>query len=730
MADKSFNLLVAPQTIIFELRTIAQSMDQTISKILKVIYRNRWAASGTFLSVFGGLIIYLWITPRLYSAEVRLILDEKPASSISPLGRDLAQTPGDNSKALATYEELVRSKRVLSKAIVRYKQSVDPSVAQTITLGGIKSELKTEVVPGTQIIELSFRHQDPEVTAALLNLIATGVVQENAETIRSEARATRRFLENQIPQRQQQLVSIEAAISQFKQNYNIVSLEETDSKRLTESIANAEENAQQISAELRQVQTRNLALSQVTDKRNTQETYQSIRGGQHPDLTSLREKLASLESQLALKRESLTEEHPDVQQLLTEKNATQLLYQEKLSSLSNTPSEFQDVNGVAADTVTQQLSEKLILSDIERNELGQKLLSTRAHISDLNKRRQQYPILEKTLASLTRQMETAAQSVNLLKQKLDEARIAEAQIVSNLRIIEEAEKPKLPTFPNIPSLLLLGTIAALIFSVGVVLVIEGVDSKLRDPDDINFTELPILGLIPQQTGKLLQPTLTVADLHSDPALLESFRVLVKNIQYKNDHESRILIVTSAISGEGKSYIASSLAIVSAMMSKKTLLIDADIRRPTIHDAFQIPLAPGLQDILKDNFEEIGTSVIQKTSVKNLSVMTAGYFSHDDIFSLESESTSNLLRNLEKNYESIIVDTPPLMACADALTFSHYFCQTLMVAKLNLTPKDGLKQAIGILQSNNINLVGLAINGSSTKNNEYYRYLKKDYALAS
>lgn len=705
-------------------------MDQPISKILKIIYRNRWAASGTFLSVFGGLVIYLWITPRLYSARVRLILDEKPASSISPLGRDLAQTPGDNSKALATQEELIRSQRVLSKAITRYRQSLNQSVAQEITLGDVKSELQTQVVPGTQIIEISFRNQDPEATAALLNLVATGVVQENVETIRSEARATRQFLENQIPQRQQQLVSIEAAISQFKQNYNIVSLEDTDNKRLTESIADAEKNAQEISAQLRQVQTRSLALSQVTGKHNTQETYQSIKSGQHPDLTSLREKLADLESQLTLKREILTEEHPDVQQLLTEKNATQLLYQEKLSSISNNSSEAPDLNGVAADTVTQQLSEKLILSDIERNELGQKLLSTRTHISKLNERRQQYPVLEKTLASLTRQMETATQSVSLLKQKLDEARIAEAQIVSNLRIIEEAEKPKLPTFPNIPSLLLLGTVAALIFSVGVVLVIEGLDSTLKDPDDITFTELPLLGLIPQQARSVLQSSLLGVDLHNDPVLLESFRVLSRNIQYKNDNKSRVLIITSAISGEGKSSIALSLAIVSAMMSKKTLLIDADMRCPTIHDTFQIPLAPGLQDVLKDNCEEIGTSAIRRTSVKNLSVMPAGYFSRDDVFSLESARTSDLLRNLEKNYECIIIDTPPLMACADAFILNQYFCQTLMVAKLHLTPKDSLKRAINILQSNNINPIGLVINGSNTKNNEYYRYLKKDYALAS
>lgn len=706
-------------------------MDQPISKLLKVACRNGWAATGAFLSVFGGLLVYLLITPRMYSARVRLILDEKPATSISPLGRDLAQTSGDNSKALATQEELVRSKKVLSKAIARHQQSQDNGIAQEITMGDVRSELETRVVPGTQIIEISFSHEDPATTATLLNLIATSVVQENAESIRSEARATRKFLEDQIPRKQQQLVSIEAAISQFKQNYNIVSLEGTDNKRLTQSITEAEKVAEDISAQLRQAQARNLALSKVTGKDTPQETYQSTKAGQDPELISLRSQLADLESQLKLKRESLTEEHPDIQKLLNEKNAAQLLYQEKLLNLSDNQSEVQNPNSVAADKVTQDLSEKLILSDVEQKELREKLLSNQEYISSLKDRRQQFPVLEKTLASLTRQMETATQSVKLLKQKLDEARIAEAQLVSNLRIIEEAAKPSSPTSPNTPSLLFLGTVAAFVFSIGIILVLEGLDNTLRDPDDIDtLTELPLLGLIPQQNRSLLQSTLPEIDLYSDPVLLESFRTLSKNIQFKNSSESKVLIVTSAISNEGKSHIASSLAIVSAMMSKKTLLIDADMRRPSIHNSFQLLLKPGLQDILRNGSAEANSTAVQQTPIKNLSVITAGHFSNDNAFSFESQNINSLLNSLERSYESIIIDTPPVMACADALTLSHGSCQTLIVAKLNLTPRDVLKRAIDIFHSNNVNLVGLVINGSNSRIDKYYQRLQKDYALAS
>ncbi|WP_299413503.1 P-loop NTPase [Acaryochloris sp. IP29b_bin.148] len=709
-------------------------MDQSISKILKVAYRNRWAAAGAFLSVFGGLLIYILITPRMYSAKVRLMLDEKPATSISPLGRDLAQPPGNSNKALATQEELVRSKKVLSKAIALYQQSTDNNLAEEITFGAVKNELETQVVPGTQIIEISLNHVDPSTTAALLNLIATGVVEENAETIRSEARATRQFLEKQIPHRQQQLVSIEAAISQFKQKYNIVSLGDTDNKRLTQSIADAEKVAEDISAQIRQTQARNIALSQVTGRSTPQATYESTKAGQDPELISLRSKLADLESQLNLKRESLTEEHPDIQKLLNERSAAQILYQEKLSSLSDNQSGTQNPNEVAADKVTQELSEKLILSDVEQKELRQKLLSTEAYISSLNDRRQQFPVLEKTLASLTRQMETATQSVKLLKQKLDEARIAEAQLVSNLRIIEEATKPSLPTSPNVPSLLLLGTVAAFAFSVGIILLIEGLDGRLRDLEDLEaFTELPLLGSIPKQRNGIFRSTPS-ADLCSDPALLETFRLLSKNVQHQINRESNVLIITSAISGEGKSYVASNLAVVSAMLSKKTLLVDADIFRPSIHSIFQSPLEPGLLDILNSNSaseEESASLAIQRTSVRNLSVMTAGKPSQDRLFpfELENENVSSLLEKLSRNYELVIVDTPPVMSCADALTLCHGH-QAVMVAKLDLTPKSILKKAIDTFNSNNAKLIGLAINGDASKNNDYYQYLQKDYALAS
>lgn len=707
-------------------------MNESVSKVFKIIYRNRWTTVGTFLSVFTGIVVYLLITPRLYSAKVRLILDQRPATSISPLGRDIAQTPGDNNKGLATQEELVRSKSVLTKAIVLFNQSNEDSEIEKVTLGETKQEVSTEVIPGTQIIEITFRHTDPQVTSSLLNLIASSVIQENAETIRSEARATRQFLENQIPRRQQELVKIESSISQFKQQYNIVSLEETDNKRLTQSIAEAEKVAEEVSAELRQLQARGSSLSKVIDQNSDKESYLSAKAGQNPELISLRDQLSNLESQLKIKRESLTDDHPDIQKLITETEAAQALYQQKLASIS--PGSSLNSNGtvqVANEKVTQELSEKLVLSVVERNELRDKLANTRAYISKLDARRQQYPVLEKTLASLQRKKEGATKSVNLLRQKLDEARIAEAQLVSNLRIIEEANKPTLPSYPNVPSFLVLGIMAAVALSAGVTLSAEGMDGRLRDLESLEeLTKVPLLGVLPKQKNSRLFPTLPFAELYNNLPLLESVRALSKNIEYKNSTESKVLVITSAISGEGKSFVATNLAVLSAMLSKKTLLIDADMRRPSIHKIFQLSQDPGLQDYLRDAVKEGLPSAIRSTSIKNLSVMTSGKFSYDNVFSFETQRAKELLAEVEQQYDVIVIDTPPVMACSDALVLSQGERQTIMVARLDVTPKQVLNRSIDILNSNNVNVVGLAINGVTASTDKYYRYLKEDYALAA
>lgn len=707
-------------------------MNESVSKVFKIIHRNRWTTAWTFLSVFTGIVVYLLITPRLYSAKVRLILDQRPATSISPLGRDIAQTPGDNNKGLATQEELVRSKSVLTKAIVLFNQSNEDSAVEKVTLGEAKQEVSTEVIPGTQIIEISFRHTDPQVTSSLLNLIASSVIQENAETIRSEARATRQFLENQIPRRQQELVKIESSISQFKQQYNIVSLEETDNKRLTQSIAEAEKVAEEISAELKQVQARGLALSKIIDQSSDKESYLSTKAGQNPELISLRDQLSNLESQLKIKRESLTDDHPDIQKLITEKEAAQALYQQKLSTIL--PGSSLNSNGtvqVANEKVAQELSEKLVLSVVERNELRDKLANTRSYISTLDARRKQYPVLEKTLASLQRKKEGSTESVNLLRQKLDEARIAEAQLVSNLRIIEEANKPTLPSYPNIPSFLVLGIMAAVALSAGVTLSAEGMDGRLRDLENVEeLAKVPLLGVIPLQKSSRLFPALPFAELYNNLPLLESVRGLSKNIEYKNSTESKVLVITSAISGEGKSFVAANLAVLSAMLSKKTLLIDADMRRPTIHKLFQVSQDPGLQDYLRGAVNEGLPSAIHSTSIKNLSVMTSGKFSYDNVFSFETQRAKELLAEVEQHYDVIVIDTPPVMACSDALVLSQGDRQTIMVARLDVTPKQVLNRSIDILNSNNVNVVGLAINGVSSSTDKYYRYLKEDYALAA
>lgn len=111
-------------------------------------------------------------------------------------------------------------------------------------------------------------------------------------------------------------------------------------------------------------------------------------------------------------------------------------------------------------------------------------------------------------------------------------------------------------------------------------------------------------------------------------------------------------------------------------------------------------------------------------------MTSGKFSYDNVFSFETQRAKELFTEVQQHYDVIVIDTPPVMACSDALVLSQEGRQTIVVARLDVTPKQVLNRSIDILNSNNVNVVGLAINGVTASTDKYYRYLKEDYALAA
>ena len=319
---------------------------------------------------------------------------------------------------------------------------------------------------------------------------------------------------------------------------------------------------------------------------------------------------------------------------------------------------------------------------------------------------------------------TLFRSLKFLQSKLEEARLAQAQKVSNIRIIESAKVPESPSSPKKAVVLALATVFGGILATGIILLLELMDNTLRDGREAEeLLNLPLLGVLPRLPAKAL--VLEPSDRFLDQVgLVEPYRMLFKTLEFRSDDELKTIVVSSTISGEGKSVVASHLAAVSAMLSRKTLVIDADLRRPVPHTLFNLPPKPGITEIIEGSRSLI--NAIQITDVDNLDVLTCGELHGRPSQLLESVEMKSILEEAAKEYELVVIDTPPVSACADAATLGKYSNGVVLVTRPSFTNKEMLQRAVSELNRDRIPILGVVVNGMSNLTEKYYRYPVKNY----
>jgi uncharacterized protein involved in exopolysaccharide biosynthesis len=413
-----------------------------------------------------------------------MMLEDKQVS-VSELGRDLSQvpsgTPGGPSP-IANQAELVQSQRVLKGAVKKVFPQGPESPQGEQAMEELGDGLKVKIVPATNILELSYQDKDPALAAKLLNAVSEVMVEESTEAIRSEAKAVREFLEREVPKKGAQVRAAEATESRYRQASGIISFEE-QTKSLVESLATLEDQERVLSAQLQEVKARVNELQRVTDNSTPQNAYAAGRIGQDEELKDLRTKLAELDAKLSNTRSRLTDNNPAVISLLRERDSLGTLYNDKVSRVLPSNQTVPPAN-IASDELSQTLTSQYIAAETERSALEEKLGVLRTDRTQLQQRLAQLPLKQQPLSALVRQREETAASLKLLQSKLEEARIAEAQLVSNVRVIEQAQPPSSPAGPNKKAVLVVAIAFGSILAIGIILLLEVMDNKLRDASEV------------------------------------------------------------------------------------------------------------------------------------------------------------------------------------------------------------------------------------------------------
>ncbi|MBI96375.1 hypothetical protein CL656_04450 [bacterium] len=591
----------------------------------------------------------------------------------------------------------------------------------------------------TDMIEISFSTIDPIEAALIANTIVDEYKKLDLAWNTGEMSHLKSFLVDQIDKKKVELLDSENLLKKFQEKEQIFTIDE-NSKLLLENLISAESKLYNLKSEGNILFERKKYIeSQLTDEEkklidgvsNTINhrlyalkneialkeaeliTAVSQQGEGHPVVNSIEDKLEKLKNQLELETRTLISQGISV--------ADPIKYRQSL------------MDSVINITAISAMIESKV------NEL-EKLVSE--YDQDLSSLPQK--ILE--FARLSRDLNIHSETYSLMRQKLEETRINEASQVGSIRIIDEARVSTSRVSPNMKLNFLAGLILSLIISIMLAFLIEHFDRTVKSLDEIESYGFPILAIIPsmgrdKKNKKTKKYQIKIGNAekverrlltHEDPKspVSEAYRGLRTSLMYdKQNNENKVILISSTGPGEGKTTTIANLAIAYADLGKKTILIDTDLRKPIINKIFSIEKDPGLTKYLSGN-ENNFTKIISETSIDNLSIITSGIIPPNPSEMLASERMVELLDELKKVYDVILLDSPPLLAVTDTLVSMKFVDQFFLVVRAMKTDKLGLKRSIELLKQANAPISGIVLNAvdetTSYGGGYYYNYYQYYY----
>jgi len=417
--------------------------------------------------------------------------------------------------------------------------------------------------------------------------------------------------------------------------------------------------------------------------------------------------------------------------------------------------QIENVQAQMTDVQSQINALKLDMADIDplsQSEVDRaRLANDQAKIDELSPILALYQQIYTQLVVLGRTPDTgAASSVDLDRLKttlqlyqqiyississLEALRLAQAQNTPTVVQVEPATTPKNPISPKPVQSALLYAAVGLVVTAGIAFLIEYLDDTVKTPDDVkNTLGLPVVGLVAELKGNYdgknaLRSGVFVADQPRSP-VSEAFRALRTNLEFSSvDSPLKTILVSSSGEGEGKTTVASNLAIILSQGGKKVLLLDADLRRPNVHKQFSIPNRVGLSDLIRGRMDV--EDVIQvPENIKKLSIITSGSLPPNPAELLGSLKMGLILDSLKSIFDVIVIDTPPMLV-SDAQILSSRVDGILFVVRPGKTHIDVAKSPLEELKRIDARVVGVVLNRIPRNRGYYYggyRYYSPYYS---
>jgi polysaccharide biosynthesis transport protein len=687
-------------------------------RITNLIRARLWIIAAIAAAIFLAAVIYVLRAPKIYESRAVLQVSQE-AQKVTKI-EDISGDKPESGDYLNTVVEGFTSRKLMLRVIRALGFENDPNFAPPkedgsryteIELADIMSrKLAVTLRRNTRLINVITFDEDPEMARKLAETFVQEFLHETYEQRRSAARVAHQFLREESRQLKSQLEEAERKLQLYKESNKAVSLEERQDiiveqlREINTKATEAKSTRLRLEADLEQIK--------MIDPSDTEQLLQIESVAQLPQVAMIRERLLKAENDLAAIAKRNLPMHPrflTAQTRIANLNAT---LKETLSKAGNMVAKQYD----AASENEAKLQKSL-------KEQEQKAM-------DLNRIAIPYNVLQRDVES----DRALYESVTL---RLKETYITEGIDNAPFRVIEEPLVASSPSKPRKKFILALALLFGIVVGVGAVAGRDAIDGSLRTVDEAeSYLQLPVLAAIPElrdATGRTSSKKsdghpLVLVDSPASPEA-EAIRTLRTSISLLGkESEFRSFLFTSAIPSEGKTFVALNFALSLAQQGLETVIIDADLRESRVAKALSSEGEnAGLTDLLSGQIDL--NDAVRATQHDNLILLSAGRRAPDPSKLLGNKQFESVVENLLREFDRVVIDSPPVNAVSDALLVAASAHATCLVVRAGKTPKRAIRRAISQLHVAHASLAGFVFNRLPIQGRSagyYYYYYGERY----
>jgi capsular exopolysaccharide synthesis family protein len=730
------------------MQTLPLEKELTISDLWSVCSRQRIVILGAVALCVLGAIAYCATATRLYKATSQIQVQKDSADG---LGLDNNNNPAAASDALDANITLQTQAQVLqsdSLALQVIKQLnleankdfkpkwspigwalglvapagvKDPSNAsledspgrRTSLVKMFESRLQVKPVSGTRLIEVTYLNPDPKVAAQVVNSLVQGLIEYNFETRHNATQAVSGWLSAQLGDLRKQSEDLQARVVALQHDSGVFTLGQTDNQGREQVYTPVLDRLQQSTAQLTQAQSARIMKGAL---------YEAVKGGDAEMISGL-----SGAGMMAAASPGVANSLNLIQNLRQQEAAAQAQvdtlsakfgpgYPKLAEATASLEGIHKSIKQESARIAGRAKNDFKIAEQVENN--------ARAEFDD---EKQQANALNSKAIEYEMARQEAQQSRTLYQNllgKLKEADVLAGLRSSNITMVDPARPSSRPAKPNVLLFLAASLMGGLFIGVCGALVRDSTNTKIQDLPAIEayLGEAPY-AVLPRDKDQGVMKEVLAPGILSTTAYTEAVRALRTSIMRESvTRPPQVILVTSSVPGEGKSKLSSNLAVLLAQQNKRVLLVDGDLRTPTLHQRFNLPTSAGLTSVLGSDTDHIGTARLPAASVmRGLDVMTAGPMSRYPSELLASERMARLVDQWRHDYDFVVIDGAPVLPVTDSVILSTHADLALVVARHRVTERQSLERTYSILQAQGARKIALVLNCVEPSSRTYFDY---------